>query len=156
MIRTQKRRGFIIYEMDEEDYRRQALERMAALRAQTLDDTEAAQVAGLFPHWTAGVTYAKDARITDGKGKLYKVARAHTSQAGRPIDAAPDLYTALGATEEDPEAVPAWKQPAEVSGAYNRGDRVVYRGQICQSLLDGNAYAPDVCPAGWAAVGKAK
>lgn len=155
MRREEKRRGFILYELDEEDYRRQALERMAALQAQSLDDTEAAQVAGLFPRWTAGVTYAKDARVTDGKGNLYKVAQAHTSQADRPIDAAPDLYTALGVTGEDPEAVPAWKQPAEVSSAYHRGDRVVYQGQICQSLLDGNAYAPDVCPAGWA-VEKAK
>ena len=156
MRATQIRRGFITYEMDEEDYRRQAAERLAALQAQTLDDTAAVQVAGLFPRWAAGVTYAKDARITDGKGNLYKVVQSHTSQADWPIDATPALYTALGVTEADPDAVPAWKQPTGAHDAYNRGDRVVYQGQIYESLLDGNTFSPDVYPAGWAAVERAK
>ena len=143
-------RGVIVYEKDQEDYRRADMERLAALQAQALDDTQAAQVASLFPAWAAGVSYAAGARVSDGAGHLYKVVQAHTSQADWPMASTPALYTPLGVTAEDPEAVPEWVRPTGAQDAYQRGDRVRYQGKVWESLLDGNVWSPDDYPAGWA------
>lgn len=152
-MRTEVRgRGLIIYEKEEADYRREAMERLASLQAQTLDDVSAAQVAGLFPTWTAGVSYAAGARISDGAGNLYRVVQAHTSQADWPMAATHSLYTPLGVTAEDPDAIPEWVQPTGGHDAYNKGDQVIYQGKVWESLLDGNVWAPDAYPAGWAEV----
>lgn len=145
-------RGLIVYEKEEEDYRREDMERLMALQAQTLDDASAAQVPNLFPSWKAGVSYAAGARISDGKGNLYRVVQAHTSQADWPMAAAPALYTPLGVTAEDPDAIPEWVQPTGGHDAYNKGDRVLYQEKTWESLLDGNVWAPDAYPAGWAEV----
>ena len=51
----------------------------------------------------------------------------------------------------DPEAVPEWVQPSGAQDAYGRGAQVKYGGQVWESLLDGNVWAPDAYPAGWAA-----
>lgn len=143
-------RGVIIYEKDEEDLRQEAVARLAALQAQALDDTQAAQVSSLFPVWAAGVGYAAGARVSDGAGRLYKVVQAHTSQADWPMASTTTLYTPLGVTVGDPEAVPKWAQPTGAQDAYQKGDRVQYQGKVWESLLNGNVWAPDAYPAGWA------
>lgn len=153
MHTIQQGRGLILYEKDAEDYRREDLERVAALTAQGFDDARAAQVPNLFPAWSPGVSYAAGARITDGKGWLYRVAQSHTSQADWPVENTPALYVRLGVTAEDPEAVPEWVQPAGAHDAYRTGDKVTWQGTVYESLADGNVYAPDVWPAGWAAMG---
>lgn len=48
----------------------------------------------------------------------------------------------------DPE-IPEWVQPTGAYNAYNIGDKVRYKGQIYESIIDGNVWAPDVYPAGW-------
>ena len=151
MRSVQKGPGLIVYEKDLEDYRREDLERAAALLAQEFDDVRAAQVPNLFPVWSPGTAYAAGARVSDGKGWLYKVVQAHTSQADWPLSSTPALYTPLGVTAADPEAVPEWVQPAGAHDAYQTGDRVRYQGTVYESLADGNVYAPDVWSAGWAA-----
>ena len=145
-------RGLIVYEKDEEDYRREDMERLMALQAQSLDDASAAQVPNLFPSWKAGVSYAAGARISDGAGNLYRVVQAHTSQADWPMAATPSLYTPLGVTAEDPDAIPEWVQPTGGHDAYSKGDQVIYQGKVWESLLDGNTWSPDAYPAGWAEV----
>ena len=152
-MRTEVRgRGLIIYEKEEADYRREAMERLASLQAQTLDDVSAAQVAGLFPTWTAGVSYAAGARISDGAGNLYRVVQDHEAQADWPVESTPALYTKLGVTVEEPDAIPEWVQPTGGHDAYNKGDQVRYQGKVWESLLDGNTWSPDAYPAGWAEV----
>lgn len=142
--------GLVVYEKDMEDYRQDDLERVAVLTAQAFDDVRAAQVPNLFPCWTAGAVYAAGARITDGAGRLYRVVQAHTSQETWPLDATPALYTPLGVTVEDPEAVSEWVQPTGAQDAYDRGARVRYGGRIYESLLDGNTWSPEAYPTGWA------
>lgn len=51
--------------------------------------------------------------------------------------------------EVEPEGIPEWVQPSGAHDAYNIGDRVRYNGTIYDSLINGNAYSPDVYPAGW-------
>lgn len=152
MRANQLARGVIVYEKEEADYRREDVERLASLQAQGLDDVSAAQVPNLFPRWTAGAAYAVGARISDGKGNLYRVVQSHTSGAEWPIGTTPALYTPLGVTVADPEAVPDWKQPTGAQDAYGKGDQVQYQGKVYESLLEGNVWAPEAYPAGWAEV----
>ncbi len=53
--------------------------------------------------------------------------------------------------EPEPAAVPEWAQPTGAHDAYQTGDRVLYNGIVYESIIDGNVWAPDVYPAGWAA-----
>lgn len=52
-------------------------------------------------------------------------------------------------SEAEPEGIPEWAQPSGAHDAYSIGDRVRYNGTIYESLINGNAYSPDVYPAGW-------
>ncbi len=151
MRAERKGRNFIVYEKEETDYQQEAMLRMAALQAQSLPDAAACRMAALFPAWQPGVSYAAGARITDGQGNLYRVEQAHTSQMGWLLEDTPALYTPLGVTAEDPEAIPEWRQPSGAHDAYSAGDRVRYGGTVYISLMDGNVWAPDAFPAGWAA-----
>lgn len=62
--------------------------------AQTLSDTDALAVKTLYPKWAAGQSYTVDYKLLYG-GELYKVIRAHTSQADWTPDAVPALFTRI-------------------------------------------------------------
>lgn len=51
--------------------------------------------------------------------------------------------------EPDTPDVPEFVQPTGAHDAYKLGDRVLYNGQVYESLMDGNVYSPDAYPAGW-------
>ena len=42
-----------------------------------------------------------------------------------------------------------WVQPTGAHDAYNTGDKVRFKGDIYESLIDGNVWSPEVYPAGW-------
>lgn len=147
MKTIRKSGGVILYEQERGERVLAAMEKLARVNAQTLDDETAAQVGDLFDEWSAGTEYTAGMRISDSEGRLYRVVQSHTAQADWPIDATPALYTPLGVTVEEPDAVPEWRQPLGAADAYAKGDRVRYKGRIYVSLVDGNAYAPDV--SGW-------
>lgn len=140
-------RGVILYEKDRYDLEQEAVLLLARQQAAVLADEEAAQVGALFPAWTAGTSYIAGERISDAQGNLYRVVQDHTSQADWPIDATPALYTPLGVTTEEPDAIPEWVQPSGAHDAYKTGDRVLYQGKVYESTMDGNVWAPDVT--GW-------
>ena len=140
-------RGVILYEKDRYDLEQEAVLLLAKQQAAALSDEEAAQVGALFPTWTAGVAYTAGERISDEAGNLYRVVQDHTSQADWPMDATPALYTPLGVTAEEPDAIPEWRQPTGAHDAYNTGDRVLYQGKVYESTMDGNVWAPGVT--GW-------
>ena len=132
------------------------LRKALQLFLRTLDpDTQAAEmmaVATVFPVYEIGKKYkAKDvfASGTNGVGdpQLYQVLLEHTSSAEWPPDASPSLYKAIGVTEE---GYPEWAQPLGASDAYNTGDIVSYNGVLYKSIMDGNAWPPDV--SGWEVV----
>lgn len=51
--------------------------------------------------------------------------------------------------EPDTPDVPEFVQPTGAHDAYKLGDRVLYNGQVYESLMNGNVYSPDAYPAGW-------
>lgn len=124
----------------------------------TLDvDTQAEamlEVASVFPAYEVGKAYkTKDVFSygTNGVGdaQLYQVLQDHTSAEEWTPDTATSLYKAIGVTED---GYPEWVQPLGASDAYNTGDIVSYNGVLYESTIDGNVWAPDAYPAGWAVV----
>ena len=140
-------RGVVVYQKERSDLEQEALLTLARRQAEALSDEAAAEVGALFPQWEPGRDYRAGARVSDEAGRLYRVVQDHTSQAGWPLAGTPALYTPLGVTAEDPDAIPEWVQPAGAHDAYQKGDRVTYQGQVYESTMDGNVWAPDV--QGW-------
>lgn len=108
-----------------------------------LPDEEAETVPTLFPKWESEVDYViGDRRQYDDL--LYRCIQAHTSQADWTPDVVPALWVRTS-TEEWPE----WIQPTGAQDAYNKGDKVTYKGEHYISLIDANVYSPEAYPAGW-------
>lgn len=127
---------------------RKALQMFAA----SLDDERAMEVATIYDAWLVGKAYSVGDFFTYGENsvgdpQLYKVVQAHTSQADWTPNTTPALYVAIGL---DDAGYPVWSQPTGAHDAYNTGDVVDYNGVLYQSLIDGNVYAPDAYPIGWA------
>ena len=127
---------------------RKALQMFAA----SLTDEQAMEVVAVYDPWKVCKTYKKGDFFTFGVNgvgdpQLYKVNQDHTSQADWTPDKTPALYTAIGL---DCAGYPVWSQPTGSHDAYNTGDVVNYNGTLYQSTIDGNIWAPDSYPAGWA------
>lgn len=110
-------------------------------------DEQALEVRDLYPAFEIGHAYKKDERFTYN-GHLFKVNQDHTSQKQWvPRETGTEsLYTSL---EMGDNGYLNWQQPTGSHDAYNTGDIVNYKGELYKSLIDGNAWAPDVYPAGW-------
>lgn len=108
-----------------------------------LNDNQAETVTDLFPDWEDGKAYAVGDRVKYN-GLLYRCVQAHTSQADWTPDVVPALWTRTSADEW-----PEWVQPTGAQDAYNKGDKVTYKGEHYISLIDANVYSPEAYPAGW-------
>lgn len=110
------------------------------------------EIPSVFPSYVVGKAYkAKEifryGQNTVGDPQLYQVLQDHTSAAEWAPDAATSLYKKIGVTDE---GYPAWVQPLGASDAYSAGDIVSHKGVLYQSTIDGNVWAPDAYPEGWA------
>ena len=54
--------------------------------------------------------------------------------------------------EPEPEEIPDWVQPTGAHDAYMTGDKVRFKGEVYESLIDGNVWSPETYPQGWKAV----
>lgn len=127
---------------------RRALQMFAA----SLPEEQAMEIVAVFDPWEIGKAYAVGDYLVYGVNgvgdpQLYKVAQAHTAQAEWTPEATASLYVAIGL---DDSGYPVWAQPTGAHDAYNEGDIVNYNGTLYQSLIDGNVYAPEAYPTGWA------
>ena len=61
----------------------------------------------------------------------------------------PDPEEPTPEPEPDTPTVPEFVQPTGAHDAYKLGDRVLYNGQVYESLMNGNVWSPDAYPAGW-------
>ena len=50
---------------------------------------------------------------------------------------------------EEGDAPAEWVQPSGAHDAYNTGDRVIFEGEVWESVIDGNTWSPADNPAGW-------
>lgn len=95
------------------------------------------------PGWKAGIA-VKVGEVYGYEDNLYEVIQAHTTQA----DWTPPIAKALWKRYYEPSDDP-WElvQPAGAHDAYPLGARVEYNGNIYESTIDANVWAPDVT--GW-------
>lgn len=127
------------------------LRRALQMFTSTLPEEKALEIATVYPAWEINKSYVIGDIISYGVNsvgdpQLYKVVQAHTSQADWTPDSVPALYDAFGL---DDSGYPIWSQPSGAHDAYNTGDIVNYNGTLYESVIDGNAWSPDVYPAGW-------
>ena len=114
---------------------------------ENLPDEQAAQVPMLFEEFDGrGVAYAVGKKVMY-KGVLYKVIQAHTSQADWTPDAAPSLFAKV-INETVDGSIPEFEQP-DSTNPYMKGDRVIFKEKVYESLIDNNVYSPEDYPAGW-------
>lgn len=111
-------------------------------------DAQALAVSAIYPEWHIDVDY-KQKQVCRYNGELYRCAQDHkSSNEYNPTVAS--LWTKITI---DPETgYDVWKQPSGSHDAYNIGDRVLYpdeHGQVYESLINGNTWAPDAYPDGW-------
>lgn len=119
----------------------------------TMDaDTQVAdmmEVASVFPKYVAGKAYKAKEVFTYGENsvgdaQLYQVLIDHTSAEEWPPELSTGLYKPIGVTSD---GYPEWVQPLGATDAYNKGDIVSYNGELYESIIDANVWAPDVY--GW-------
>lgn len=127
------------------------LRRALQLLVASLTETQALEIASVYPAWEANHAYAVGDIFSYGTNpvgdpQLYKVVQAHTSQDTWLPGDAPALYEPFGL---DADGYAIWAQPSGAHDAYNIGDIVNYNGALYKSKIDGNVWSPDVYAAGW-------
>lgn len=115
--------------------------------ALSLSDEDALEAVNLFPTWSADKgSYTKDDRVLYN-GILYKCLFTHTPQANW----TPNVVTSLWAKVLIPDAnvIPEWEQP-DSTNPYMQGDKVMFNGEVYESTVNNNVWAPNVY--GWTKV----
>lgn len=77
----------------------------------------------------------------------YEVIQNHTSQSDWLPSKTHSLYKLKSLSVGN--IVSDWVQPTGAHDAYNIGDRVLFNGQVYESLINANVWSPIVYPAGW-------
>lgn len=117
---------------------------------QSLDDETALENQSLYPMWAdfIGKTVKVGEKYQDVFNNdiaLFRVVQEHTVQEGWNPESTPALWVRVGFDNEILE----WVQPTGAHDAYNIGDKVLFDGEIWESTVDGNVYAPKVVEGQW-------
>ena len=111
-----------------------------------LSDEDALEAVDLFPKWDENHgEYKKDDKVKY-EGILYKCLQTHLAQSGWTPIAATSLWTKVLIPDEN--VIPEWEQP-DSTNAYMIGDKVMFEGEIYESLINNNIWSPAAYPAGW-------
>ena len=114
--------------------------------ALSLPDEDALEAIDLFPKWDPNHTQY----LIDDKVKynsiLYRCLQSHIPQEGWDPVSASSLWAKV--LIPDPNVVPEWEQP-DSTNPYQIGDRVMFEGQIYESVISNNIWSPTQYPAGW-------
>ena len=122
------------------------LRKMIEKTSVNLTDSEAFDVAELFPMWKTDTAYQTGDRV-QFESKLYKCLQGHTSQA----DWIPSTAVSLWVEVADPSVEwPEWKQPVGAVDSYSKGSKVSHNSKHWTSDYDNNVWEPGVY--GWTEV----
>ena len=115
----------------------------------SLSDEDALEAINLFPNWNPEMDeYVVDTRV-NYQGILYRCLQTHAPQAAWDPLSAPSLWAKV--LIPDPNVIPEWEQP-DSTNPYMKGDRVMFNGQVYESVIDNNIWSPATCPSGWSLV----
>lgn len=119
------------------------LRKMIEKTAVTLTDSEAYDVAELFPMWKVDTEYAVGDRV-QYESTLYKCLTAHTSQSTWTPTDSPSLWVRV----DDPSVeFPEWIQPTGAVDSYAKDSKVSHNEKHWISDVDNNVWEPGVY--GW-------
>ena len=112
--------------------------------AASLSDEDALEAINLFPIWNGeSHEYTRDDRVLYN-AVLYKCLQSHTSQPGWTPTSSPSLWAKVLIPDEN--VIPEWEQP-DSTNPYMKGDKVLFQGQVYESTIDNNVWAPNIY--GW-------
>lgn len=113
------------------------------------DDDKRIRASGLYEDWTAGSYSVGD--IRNANGQTWECFQAHDNATYPDIN--PDnsaWYTFWRPLHgKSPETARPYTPVQGAHDAYSAGEIVNYNGTLYKSLINGNAWSPDVYPAGW-------
>ena len=114
--------------------------------ALSLSDEDALEAVDLFPKWDPNhIQYLIDDKVKYNS-ILYRCLQSHIPQESWDPISAPSLWAKV--LIPDPNVVPEWEQP-DSTNPYQIGDRVMFEGQIYESVISNNIWSPTQYPAGW-------
>lgn len=111
----------------------------------SISDEQAIEVAVLYPEWREGVAYEMNARVLYND-VLYRVLTTHISQSTWTPDVTHSLFAKV-LIADNGDILP-WEQP-ESTNPYMVGDKVIFKGEIYESLIDNNIWSPATYPTAW-------
>ena len=114
------------------------------IRVDELSEEELLDMIDLYESYQVDKLYKVD-DIFKYENKLYKVIQEHTSQEGWITSELPALY--LNMMPEN--VIPEWIAPIGSHDAYNAGDKVIFEGEVYESIIDSNTWSPKDYPQGW-------
>ena len=114
------------------------------IRVDELDENELLDMIDLYDNYQVDKQYKVD-DIFKYEGKLYKVIQEHTSLENWVPSELPALYLNM----MPDSVIPEWIAPTGSHDAYNVGDKVIYEGDVYESLIDNNTWNPVDYPQGW-------
>lgn len=124
------------------------------VKSSDLSNEDKEKLVSQFDEYQIGVAY-EVGKILNVDGVLYRVVQSHTSQEDwNPTNTA-SLYTPYltpTIVDEDgteTEVVNEFKQPTGAHDTYQKGDKVLFKGEVYESLIDNNAYSPEAYAQGW-------
>lgn len=112
-----------------------------------------------YKPYQIGKVYEENEKFTY-KDKVYEVIQEHTSQTTWLPEATPALYKEYLNVEiqnqdgSKTEVVKEFIQPTGAHDAYNKGDKVLFKGKIYKSKIDANTFSPEQFADGWEEVAK--
>lgn len=107
-----------------------------------------------YKPYQVGKEYEENEKFTY-KDKVYEVIQAHRSQTTWLPESTPNLYKEYLNVEiknqdgSTTEVVAEFKQPTGAHDAYNKGDKVLFKGKIYKSKINTNTFSPEQYPDGW-------
>ena len=114
------------------------------IRVDELEEDELLDMIDLYESYEIGKSYQTD-DIFKYEGKLYKVIQEHASLENWVPSELPALYLNL----LPDNVIPEWVAPTGSHDAYNVGVKVIYEGDVYESIIDGNTWSPTDYPQGW-------
>ena len=114
------------------------------IRVDELSEEELLEMVDLYSQYEIGYSYLVG-DIFKYEGKLYKVIQAHVSQE----DWLPSELAALYLNMMPENVIPEWIPPTGSHDAYNKGDKVIFEGEVYESIIDSNTWLPTDYPQGW-------
>ncbi|KAA9292909.1 hypothetical protein QP168_09265 [Aerococcus urinae] len=120
------------------------------INAKDLTDDQKEEIESKYPDWEPDTDYT-EGMIVNFDGTQYEVLSDHTSQADWLPSDTPALYTEVkqDSLDDGTEVIKDFVQPTGNHDTYSQGDKVIFNGEVYESIVDDNAYSPDDSPENW-------